>query len=107
MMQKLKEILQGYTNMFLDKYPNMALRRLAICRGDASLNLKRCELYTDETIVGGLCNPMKTVNGVAGCGCYLPAKTRVVFPETAEGEIIGGCPLKKWNHIPQDTNDSN
>lgn len=108
MMEKIKEIFSGYKNLLFDKYKKMAQRRLVVCRGDESLGIPKCSLFTDETVVGGICNPTATENGIAGCGCYLPAKARSIFPETADGQIIGGCPLKKWNGIPQslDTDDS-
>ncbi len=78
---KINQFFQGWYNLFLksiDKLDEdkkqMAKERLVFCRD--------CEIRS-----GNFCSAFRTVNNIAGCGCYVYAKVTVRDAK---------CPLSKW-----------
>ena len=86
-MSKIKEIIEGWGNMFWQNFESMAPElqerydtRLSVCHD--------CKIRT-----GFMCDPTKTGTNVEtgkisrGCGCHLRAKA--MSPSSK-------CPLGKW-----------
>lgn len=86
----LSQIIKGYTNLVLGNKEELSKNRLKICYS--------CPLYLQK--LGGICNNRLWLNVNTGdvsvsekpgykrgCGCSLPAKTRVTEAK---------CPLSKW-----------
>lgn len=78
-LKNLRQIVDGYTSLVLDKHEQIAFERSKICA--------ECPLFDK-----GFCSKYKEVNGVRGCSCWLSAKTRCVDCE---------CPLNSWPKIEE------
>lgn len=79
----IKQIFEGYFNWFLyliwkpyrDKQRKLFLKRIKICENcEFFTNTRQCDL----------------------CGCFMDAKTKVIFKLDKEGKSIDGCWIKKW-----------
>jgi hypothetical protein len=66
-MTEMNNIVEGFSNLALDRQKELYSQRMAICKGCQQFDAK---LYRCKS-----------------CGCFLPAKTRV------EREL---CPEGKW-----------
>lgn len=79
----MNKIVEGYINYIKDKLGHLpekerkeVIKRAELCR--------TCELFS-----GGFCSPLKSKDGINGCGCFIEAKIRS-FSTTNK------CPLNKW-----------
>ena len=89
-MSTVRNIIEGYTNLALNKNEDMSSTRMNICRA--------CPLF--KNVAGGICNSKLWLNPITGdvrtekkdgyykgCGCVLKSKTRA---------SLAHCPAKKW-----------
>lgn len=83
-------IVHGHLNEALGKEEGLSAERTAVC--------KQCPIYTPS--FGGICNSKLWLNPdtgeisnkkrdgfFKGCGCRIPAKTRLIYAH---------CPAGKW-----------
>lgn len=86
------QIIRGTINNLLNKEEELYTERIAVCHS--------CKLLAKDKLFGEICNPSIYLNPqtdelsiiekpgfLAGCGCVIGSKTRVVEAK---------CPLGKW-----------
>lgn len=83
-MKKILAIFEGFINLiwfcvsprYRKKMKRLFMKRRIICR--------HCEFYNKKTYT---CND---------CGCFIPAKTSMIYTLDKDNKTIDGCPFKYW-----------